>query len=69
MRFIFIMLIRGYQRLLSPLLPRTCRYSPTCSEYFIQALQKKGLIKGLLLGIWRILRCHPFAEGGYDPVE
>ena len=69
MRFILIKLIRGYQRFLSPLLPRSCRYSPTCSEYFIQALQKKGLIKGTLLGIWRILRCHPLSKGGYDPVE
>ncbi|MEW6355545.1 MAG: membrane protein insertion efficiency factor YidD [Planctomycetota bacterium] len=69
MRFILIQLIRGYQRFLSPLLPRSCRYTPTCSEYFIQALQKKGLIRGFLLGTWRILRCHPLAKGGYDPVE
>ncbi|NOZ22767.1 MAG: membrane protein insertion efficiency factor YidD [Planctomycetes bacterium] len=69
MRFILIKVIRGYQRFISPLLPRSCRYAPTCSEYFIQALQKKGLIKGVFLGIWRILRCHPLAKGGYDPVE
>ena len=69
MKFILIQLIRFYQRFISPIFPRCCRYSPTCSAYFIEALQKKGLIKGTLLGVWRILRCHPFAKGGYDPVK
>ncbi|WP_283620889.1 membrane protein insertion efficiency factor YidD [Limosilactobacillus avium] len=61
-------LIRGYQRGISARRPyRVCRYYPTCSEYMIQALQRFG-IKGALLGIARILRCHPFVRGGYDPV-
>jgi len=61
--------IRLYQRIISPLFPRTCRFYPTCSEYTVQALQKYGLFKGMFLGIKRILRCHPFNPGGYDPVQ
>ncbi len=61
-------LIRLYQRTLSRLLPATCRYRPSCSEYAIQAVQIYGVVKGLWLGLRRILRCHPFAAGGYDPV-
>jgi len=60
--------IRLYQRTLSRLLPATCRYRPSCSEYAIQAVQIHGVVKGLWLGLRRILRCHPFATGGYDPV-
>jgi len=67
-RRFLILLIKLYQRTLSRVLPRTCRFYPTCSQYFIEALEKKGLIKGTMLGIWRILRCNPFCEGGYDPV-
>ena len=66
---VLIALIRGYQRFVSPLLPPTCRYTPTCSSYFIEALRKKGCLRGTLLGIRRILRCNPFFPGGYDPVE
>ncbi len=62
-------LVRLYQRGISPLLPRTCRFRPTCSQYMIQALRKKGLVVGLLLGIWRIIRCNPLFPGGYDPVK
>ena len=69
MRFLLIQLIRIYQRVVSPFLPPSCRFIPSCSEYFIQALEKKGVVKGMLLGLWRILRCHPFSEGGYDPVR
>lgn len=58
-----------YQRIVSPLLPAVCRYSPTCSEYFRQALLKKGLLKGTVVGVLRILRCNPFFSSGYDPVE
>ena len=61
-------LIRLYQRTLSRLLPATCRYRPSCSEYVVQAVQAHGVVKGLWLGLRRILRCHPFAAGGYDPV-
>ena len=60
--------IRFYQRFISPLLPRTCIYTPTCSEYAMQALRKYGCLRGGYLAIKRILRCHPFHEGGYDPV-
>lgn len=58
-----------YQRYISPLLPASCRFEPTCSEYAREALQKYGLWRGLLLSIWRVLRCHPYARGGYDPVK
>ena len=60
-------LVRIYQRLLSPLIGRQCRFHPTCSEYFILAVQKYGAISGAARGVWRILRCHPFNRGGYDP--
>jgi putative membrane protein insertion efficiency factor len=69
MKQIMILLIRGYQKFISPLLPRTCRFYPTCSAYFIQALEKYGFFKGSYLGIRRILRCHPFNPGGYDPLK
>lgn len=68
MKWLLIKLVRGYQRFLSPLFPGCCRYRPTCSEYMIEALQKHGIIKGLYLGIRRILRCHPYGGSGYDPV-
>ena len=61
-------LIRLYQRTLSRLLPAVCRYRPSCSEYAIQAVQNHGMMKGLWLGLRRVLRCHPFAAGGHDPV-
>ncbi|MDO5106669.1 MAG: membrane protein insertion efficiency factor YidD [Coriobacteriaceae bacterium] len=60
--------IRFYQRFISPLLPATCIYTPTCSEYAMQAVRKYGCLRGGYLAIKRILRCHPFHEGGYDPV-
>ncbi|MEM7087866.1 MAG: membrane protein insertion efficiency factor YidD [Bacteroidota bacterium] len=64
----FILLIRIYQRAISPLLPSTCRYSPTCSHYTVEALQKHGLWKGSKLAIKRIGSCHPWGGSGYDPV-
>jgi len=69
MRKLFILLIRGYKKLISPMLPPSCRFYPTCSEYSIQALEKYGVIKGGAKTIWRILRCNPFNKGGYDPIE
>ena len=63
-----IALIRLYQRTISRLLPATCRFRPSCSEYTIQAVQQYGLVHGLLLGSRRILRCHPFSPGGQDPL-
>lgn len=63
-----IALIRLYQKIISPMLPNVCRYKPSCSEYFIEALQIHGIFKGSYLGIKRILRCHPWGGSGYDPV-
>ena len=65
---LFILPIRFYQRNISPLLPPACRFTPTCSQYAVEALQKHGPIKGLYLAIRRILRCHPWGGSGYDPV-
>ncbi|MBE6219777.1 MAG: membrane protein insertion efficiency factor YidD [Alistipes sp.] len=65
----FILLIRFYQVFLSPLKPTsTCRFTPTCSQYAIEAFRKHGPIKGLILTVWRILRCNPWGGSGYDPV-
>lgn len=61
--------IRAYQRFVSPLLPRRCRYHPTCSEYAAQAIGRFGILRGLILAGWRVLRCNPWSLGGYDPVE
>ncbi|MFG0316588.1 MAG: membrane protein insertion efficiency factor YidD [Planctomycetota bacterium JB042] len=63
-----IALVRAYQQLLSPLKAPACRYTPTCSQYMIDAIRSRGAIVGTLKGIGRILRCHPFSRGGYDPV-
>jgi putative membrane protein insertion efficiency factor len=64
----FLALIRLYQRWISPLLPNTCRYHPSCSQYTYEAIEKYGLVKGGLLGAWRILRCNPYSKGGFDYV-
>ena len=64
-----ILIIRIFQIFISPITPATCRFYPTCSTYFIQALEKYGLIKGTYLGIKKILRCHPWHPGGYDPLK
>lgn len=68
MKQLMIWLIRFYQKAISPFLPHVCRYRPSCSEYFIQALLVHGVIKGSYLGIRRILRCHPWGGQGDDPV-
>ena len=69
MKKIMIHMIRFYQKYLSPLKVRThCIYTPTCSQYAIEALEKYGALKGSLLAIWRIVRCNPFSKGGYYPV-
>jgi putative membrane protein insertion efficiency factor len=61
--------VRVYQRFVSPLMGRRCKYEPTCSRYAVEALRSHGVVKGSLLASWRILRCNPFSNGGYDPVE
>ncbi|MFZ0929972.1 MAG: membrane protein insertion efficiency factor YidD [Syntrophobacteraceae bacterium] len=67
-RSIFLGLIRSYQYIISPLFPRACRFSPSCSHYTHDAIRTHGISKGIYLGLRRILRCHPFNQGGYDPV-
>jgi putative membrane protein insertion efficiency factor len=64
-----IALITAYRRLVSPMLPSSCRFTPSCSLYTLQAIEKYGLLKGCLMGARRLLRCHPFSDGGYDPVQ
>jgi uncharacterized protein len=61
--------IAVYRRVISPALPRRCKYEPTCSRYATQAVQEFGILRGLALAGWRLLRCNPFSRGGYDPVE
>lgn len=68
MQTILVAALRGYKLLISPLLPSACRYYPTCSEYMMQAVEKHGVLRGVWLGVKRLGRCHPFHEGGYDPV-
>lgn len=68
LKMIVLKLIVLYQRFISPLLAPRCRFYPSCSQYCFDAVEQYGIIKGLFLGIKRVLRCHPFNEGGYDPV-
>lgn len=65
---LFLKLVRGYQLLISPILGNNCRYMPSCSAYTLEAIDKWGPWRGLWMGIRRVSRCHPFHEGGYDPV-
>jgi putative membrane protein insertion efficiency factor len=58
-----------YQRFISPALPRRCKYEPTCSLYAVQAIRRFGILRGLVLAAWRLLRCNPFSHGGFDPVD
>jgi putative membrane protein insertion efficiency factor len=69
MQTVVIVLLKGYKRFLSPLLPSACRYYPTCSEYMAEAVGKHGAVRGVWMGLVRLGRCHPFHEGGYDPVR
>ncbi|OOY41340.1 membrane protein insertion efficiency factor YidD [Solemya velum gill symbiont] len=68
MKWLLLKLVRGYQLLLSPVLGSSCRYYPTCSSYMIQAIEIHGVLKGGWMGLRRIGRCHPWHEGGVDPV-
>jgi putative membrane protein insertion efficiency factor len=68
-RSLLIAGVRGYQTVLSPLLPRRCKYYPSCSQYAIDAVRRYGAARGVVLAVWRLLRCNPLSYGGYDPVE
>jgi putative membrane protein insertion efficiency factor len=69
MRAMVLAPIGLYRRLISPALPRRCKYEPTCSRYVVQAVEEYGILRGLVLAMWRLLRCNPWSDGGYDPVE
>ncbi len=69
MKRIPILIISFYRKLISPLFPRRCKYYPTCSEYSLEAFREWGLFRGAALSAWRLLRCNPFSDGGYDPVR
>jgi len=65
----FLFMIRAYQLLISPLFPPVCRFTPTCSQYATDAIKCHGPLRGFFMALWRILRCNPFSNGGYDPVK
>ena len=69
MQKVVIAILRLYKRFLSPLLPSACRFSPTCSEYMMEAVEKYGAVRGVGRGLLRLLRCHPLHAGGFDPVR
>lgn len=68
MKYIFILPIKFYRRFISPALPRSCRFTPSCSEYALEAFKTRNVFAALILTVYRILRCNPFCKGGYDPV-
>lgn len=68
MKYAAILIIKLYRKFISPLKPPCCRFTPTCSEYALEAFIKRGFFVGFALTLWRILRCNPFGKGGYDPV-
>ena len=67
-RAIVIRILRLYKSFISPLLPSACRFYPSCSEYAMQAVEARGVLRGSVLALWRLARCQPFTKGGYDPV-
>jgi uncharacterized protein len=69
MRLVLTAPIEVYRRVISPGLPRRCRYEPTCSQYAVQAIRRYGILRGAILAAWRLLRCNPLSHGGFDPVE
>ena len=68
-RTLAVAAIKFYQRAISPMLPNSCRFHPSCSQYTLLAIQRHGVLKGTLMGLWRIMRCNPFSKGGFDPVR
>jgi putative membrane protein insertion efficiency factor len=69
LRHVAIAPIRFYQRIVSPAIPQRCKYAPTCSAYATQAIREYGILRGLVLASWRLLRCNPWSHGGFDPVH
>ena len=69
LRRVVVAPLRCYQLLISPLLGQRCRYEPSCSQYAVEAVEAEGVVRGLVLSAWRLLRCNPFSRGGYDPVS
>jgi hypothetical protein len=67
-KLVLLQLLRGYKWVISPMIAPACRYVPSCSEYAMEAVERYGAVRGGLMALWRLLRCHPFAHGGYDPV-
>ncbi len=68
-RAVLLAPIIAYQRVISPAIPRRCKYEPTCSRYAVEAIREYGILRGLVLAGWRLLRCNPWSYGGYDPVQ
>lgn len=68
-RSLLLMLLRGYKWIVSPMFPPACRYVPTCSDYAAEAIEVHGAIRGSAMAAWRLVRCHPLAKGGFDPVS
>jgi len=68
MKQLFLFVIRTYRKYISPAFPPSCRFTPTCSQYALEAVERFGAVRGGGLAVWRILRCNPFCKGGYDPV-
>jgi uncharacterized protein len=68
-RNVAVQMLRGYKWAISPMFLPACRYVPTCSEYAMEAIDRFGVVRGGMMALWRLLRCHPFVKGGYDPVR
>jgi len=69
MKYLIVKFIRVYQIILSPISRPSCRFYPTCSQYAVEAIEKRGIVIGILKSIWRVIRCNPFGGSGYDPVK
>lgn len=69
LRDLAVAAVKLYQRAISPMLPDSCRFYPSCSQYTILAIEKHGVLRGVQMGAWRIMRCNPFSKGGFDPVR